>query len=74
MSTSLLDTSIQRVTVLGLGRFGGGLGVTRWWLDRGADVLVTDMASSEDLVEATTSLEGHARREHLQWRLGEHRL
>lgn len=74
MSTSLLDTSIQRVTVLGLGRFGGGLGVTRWWLDRGADVLVTDMASSDDLVDATTCLERHARREHLRWRLGEHRV
>lgn len=73
MPTSLLDTSIRRVTVLGLGRFGGGLGVARWWLDRGAEVLVTDRASAEDLAESTTALQAHAGSDRLHWRLGEHR-
>ena len=73
MPTSLLDTSIRRVTVLGLGRFGGGLGVSRWWLDRGAEVLVTDRASAEDLAESTTALQAHAGSDRLHLRLGEHR-
>jgi UDP-N-acetylmuramoylalanine--D-glutamate ligase len=32
----------KRVTVMGLGQFGGGLGVTRWLVSRGATVLLTD--------------------------------
>lgn len=38
-----------RVTVMGLGQFGGGLGVTRWLLARGARVLLTDRDPSERL-------------------------
>jgi UDP-N-acetylmuramoylalanine--D-glutamate ligase len=38
-----------RVTVMGLGRFGGGVGVTRWLAARGARVLVTDQAPAEQL-------------------------
>lgn len=41
----------RRVTVMGLGRFGGGLGVTRWLAARGAQVLVTDL-------EPATALDG----------------
>ena len=32
----------KRVTVMGLGQFGGGLGVTRWLVSCGATVLLTD--------------------------------
>lgn len=46
----------QRVTVMGLGHFGGGLGVTRWLVDQGADVLVTDGAPAEKLGEALEAL------------------
>jgi len=38
-----------RVTVMGLGRFGGGVGVTRWLAARGARVLVTDAADERAL-------------------------
>jgi UDP-N-acetylmuramoylalanine--D-glutamate ligase len=38
-----------RVTVMGLGRFGGGLGVTRWLVGRGARVLLTDRADEAAL-------------------------
>jgi UDP-N-acetylmuramoylalanine--D-glutamate ligase len=38
-----------RVTVMGLGQFGGGLGVTRWLLARGARVLLTDRDPRERL-------------------------
>ena len=32
----------KRVMVMGLGRFGGGIGVTRWLVAQGARVTVTD--------------------------------
>lgn len=39
----------KRVVIMGLGRFGGGLGVTRWLVESGADVLVTDPADVDTL-------------------------
>ena len=50
----ITDWTNKRVTVIGLGRFGGGVGVTRWLARTGAKVLVTDNQSPEIL---TTSLE-----------------
>jgi len=44
--------------VLGLGRFGGGVGVSRWLLGQGAAVVVTDRLPKADLGEAVESLEG----------------
>lgn len=44
-----VDLAGARVTVMGLGRFGGGLGVTRWLARAGARVLVTDTAQPESL-------------------------
>ncbi len=37
------------VLVMGLGRFGGGVAVTRWLIAKGAEVAVTDQASPESL-------------------------
>ncbi|MCB9850093.1 MAG: UDP-N-acetylmuramoyl-L-alanine--D-glutamate ligase [Phycisphaerales bacterium] len=39
----------KRVVVMGLGRFGGGVGVTRFLAERGANVLVTDQADESTL-------------------------
>ncbi|UCF33702.1 MAG: hypothetical protein JSV78_00015, partial [Phycisphaerales bacterium] len=39
----------RRVLVVGLGRFGGGTGVTRWLAGQGARVVVTDLATEEQL-------------------------
>ena len=39
----------KRVTVAGLGRFGGGIAVARWLVENGAKVLVTDQALAEKL-------------------------
>ncbi|MFH1747463.1 MAG: UDP-N-acetylmuramoyl-L-alanine--D-glutamate ligase [Planctomycetota bacterium] len=39
----------KRVTVMGLGRFGGGVGVTRWLARHGARVLLTDTQPAEKL-------------------------
>ena len=46
----------QRITVMGLGRFGGGLGVTQWLLRQGARVLVTDMLPQDKLASSHQSL------------------
>ncbi len=46
----------KRVVVMGLGRFGGGLGVTRWLCRQGAGVTVTDLADAEGLTESVAQL------------------
>ncbi|NLW85300.1 MAG: UDP-N-acetylmuramoyl-L-alanine--D-glutamate ligase [Planctomycetes bacterium] len=48
----------KRVTVVGLGRFGGGLGVTKWLVAQGARVTVSDKANARDLAESLAQLEG----------------
>ena len=45
----IADWHGKRVTVMGLGRFGGGVGVTRWLARAGARVLVTDLSPAEKL-------------------------
>src|SRR5580700_2976584 len=47
-----------KVTVMGLGRFGGGLGAVRFLAARGACVTVTDLLSAEDLAEPLSQLAG----------------
>lgn len=47
-----------RVTVMGLGRFGGGIGVTRWLARQGARVTVTDMKPADQLQDALEALSG----------------
>jgi UDP-N-acetylmuramoylalanine--D-glutamate ligase len=59
----------KRVTVAGLGRFGGGIAVTRWLCSQGADVLVTDLDPAEKLADSVRQLEGLP----VEFRLGEHR-
>lgn len=48
----------KRVLVMGLGRFGGGVGVSRWLAAQGALVTVTDAAKPEELAESVKALEG----------------
>ena len=48
----------KRVTVMGLGLFGGGLGVTRFLVRSGAKVTVTDSKSETDLRESVEQLRG----------------
>ena len=59
----------KRVTVMGLGRFGGGVGVTRWLVDNGARVLVTDQATPDLLKKALDRIKDLG----VELRLGEHR-
>jgi UDP-N-acetylmuramoylalanine--D-glutamate ligase len=53
-----MDVAGKRVTVLGLGRFGGGVGVTRWLCEQGAVVTVSDAAAAEVLADSIRRLEG----------------
>ncbi len=66
-------TTAKRVTIMGLGRFGGGAGAARWCLDQGDRVLVTDLRTSDELGDAVAPLEALSAGDRLEWRLGEHR-
>ncbi len=70
MSSGLHDFHGRRVTVMGLGRFGGSIGAIRYLVQRGADVLITDLRSESDLA---TSLAQLADTPPQTLRLGEHR-
>ncbi|MFH1418474.1 MAG: UDP-N-acetylmuramoyl-L-alanine--D-glutamate ligase [Planctomycetota bacterium] len=48
----------KRVVVMGLGRFGGGVGVTRWLCEQGARVVVTDTADAAALDASVRALDG----------------
>ena len=48
----------KRVTVMGLGRFGGGVGVTRWLCSQGAIVTVSDLANEDQLTKSIKQLDG----------------
>ncbi len=61
-----------QVVVMGLGRFGGGLGVTRWLAARGARVLLTDLDPSEKLAEPLGKLRDLIEQERVMLRLGGH--
>jgi UDP-N-acetylmuramoylalanine--D-glutamate ligase len=58
-----------RVTVAGLGRFGGGIAVSRWLAGRGARVLVTDRDPPEKLQSSVDQLAGLP----IEFVLGRHR-
>ena len=65
---SALDLAGKRVVVMGLGRFGGGLGACRYAAAQGAKVLVTDLAPARDLEPTLADLQGLD----LAYRLGHH--
>lgn len=70
----MLNLQSKRVTVMGLGHFGGGLGVTRWLVAQGADVLVTDAAPEEKLAEALAELKPLIDSGRVTTRLGAHNV
>jgi UDP-N-acetylmuramoylalanine--D-glutamate ligase len=51
----------QRVTVMGLGNFGGGLGAARWLASQGARLVVTDVQGPEKLQSSLLELQGWMR-------------
>ncbi len=65
-----MDLTGKRVTVMGLGRFGGGVGVARYLVKQGADVLVTDQLDADQLRDSLAQLDGLP----IEYRLGEHNV
>jgi len=59
----------KKVTVVGLGAFGGGAGVTRFLHSLGAQLTVTDLKTAEELAEQVAALD----EPDIRWVLGEHR-
>ena len=74
MEPSIGSLEGKRVTVMGLGRFGGGLGAALWLARQGADVLVTDTATEEKLAGAMEALAPHIKAGRITTRLGEHNV
>lgn len=62
----------KRVTVMGLGRFGGGLGATKYLASQGAKVLVTDLSPAEKLAEPLAEIEPLIKEGRVTTRLGGH--
>jgi UDP-N-acetylmuramoylalanine--D-glutamate ligase len=52
----MLGFSNKRVTVLGLGHFGGGVAVSRWLVEQGAHVLVCDQSPAAKLADSVRQL------------------
>lgn len=64
------DLRNKRVTVAGLGHFGGGIAVAKWLVEQGAKVLVTDLAPAEKLADSLQQLSGLP----VEFVLGQHRV
>jgi len=60
----------KRVVVMGLGRFGGGAGVARFCVEKGAKVLITDVDPADKLAAGLAMIQGLP----VELRLGEHRI
>ena len=48
----MLDLQGKRVVIMGLGRFGGGVGAARFCAKQGAHTLVTDLLDERALAES----------------------
>lgn len=59
----------KKVTIIGLGLHGGGVGVAKFFSRLGAKVLVTDLRSQEELKESLEKLEGDS----IKYVLNQHR-
>src|SRR5579872_2717962 len=61
----------KRITVMGLGLLGRGVGDARFLARHGAELIVTDLKSAEQLHESVAALKEFPT---ITYRLGEHRL
>ncbi len=51
-----MDVKKRHIVIMGLGRFGGGIGVARWFALQGDRVTVTDQLPREKLAESIAAL------------------
>jgi len=70
---SVPDWRGRRVTVMGLGQFGGGIGVTRYLVARGARVTLTDRDPPKKLEEPLRQLAPEIASGAVECVIGEHR-
>ena len=61
----------KKITVMGLGLLGRGIGYTKFLAECGADLIVTDLKTSEQLATSLKALEQFP---NIKFVLGEHRL
>ena len=73
---SIEDIKDKHITIMGLGLNGGGEAAVRFFLKKGAYVLVTDKKTQAQLQSTVDSLENDATldKSRLSYRLGEHRI
>lgn len=64
-----MDFKEKKITVIGLGVHGGGVGVARFLVKAGAHVLVTDLKKEQELRNSIRALKGLP----IQFVLGQHR-
>src|SRR5688500_12553597 len=64
----MIDLKGKAVLVLGLGRFNGGVGVTKFLVAKGAQVRVSDQLDSSALASSISELKGLP----IDFRLGGH--
>ena len=55
---SVMDLARKRITVMGLGLLGGGVGVARYLAQQGAVVTVTDLKDADALADSVEKLDG----------------
>jgi len=69
MKAKAMNLKDKKVLVMGLGRFGGGIGVCKFLVKHQAQVTVTDLGTAEKLAGSVAQLQGLP----LTFHLGEHR-
>lgn len=60
----------KRITIMGIGTLGGGVGSARFFAEKGARVLVTDVRTEKDLAQSMSHLSDF---KNIEYVLGEHR-
>jgi len=66
------DLSACRVTLMGLGRFGGGLGAAEFLAHHAHSLVITDQTSRETLSDSIAAIESLSGTCPITYRLGEH--
>lgn len=61
----------KKITLMGLGVLGRGVGDAAFLAERGAELLVTDLKNEKELSESLSKLRGYS---NISFRLGEHKL
>lgn len=64
-----LNLKNKKITIMGLGLHGGGLGVTKWLAQKSARILVTDLKTKSQLLPTIKKLAKY----NIQYVLGKHR-